>query len=156
MRTKHTACWSSGVLGSENPTSLNYTIFVIFSQHFGTRGRQEHHQIRIEDVKIVRAATTRQISHVEWTEGPTKKRQGGFKKHPRQVTQKLIRTGENCRPITYFEKLLSKRPPALSCSVTSMEASDYLVPSTVHVHSIHQYNYNHFCDATVYVYKSAV
>ena len=37
--------WSSGVLGSENPTSLNYTIFIIFSQHFGTRGRQEHHQI---------------------------------------------------------------------------------------------------------------
>ena len=85
--------WSSGVLGSENPTSLNYTIFTIFSQHFGTRGRQEHHQIRIEDLKFVRAATTGQISHVEWIEGPTKTRQGGLKKRPCQVTQKLMHTG---------------------------------------------------------------
>ena len=48
---------SSGVLGSDNPTSLNYTTFFLFSQNFGTRGRQEHHQIRIEDMKIVRDAT---------------------------------------------------------------------------------------------------
>ena len=68
--------WSSGVLGSDNPTSLNYAIFYLFSQHFGTRGRQEHH-VRIEDLKIVRDAITGEISHIEWIEGPTKTKARG-------------------------------------------------------------------------------
>ena len=46
------AClWRSGVLGIDNPTSLNYTIFFLISQNFGTRGRQEHHQLQIEDMR---------------------------------------------------------------------------------------------------------
>ena len=86
--------WSCGVLGTSNPTSLNYTVFLLFSQHLGTQGRQEHHQIRIEDLKSLRDATTGHISHVEWVEGPTKTRQGGLKKRPRPVVQiKLMRTG---------------------------------------------------------------
>ena len=28
--------WSCGVLGTSNPTSLNYTVFLLFSQNFGT------------------------------------------------------------------------------------------------------------------------
>ena len=39
------------VLEQENPKSLNYTVFFLFGQHFATRGRQEHHQIQIEDLK---------------------------------------------------------------------------------------------------------
>ena len=37
-----------GVLGDAHPASLNYTVFYLCSQQFGTRGRQEHQQIRIE------------------------------------------------------------------------------------------------------------
>ena len=37
------------VLCKMNPVSLNYTII---SQHFGTTGRQEHHQMKIEDFKL--------------------------------------------------------------------------------------------------------
>lgn len=40
------------VLGKMNPVSLNYTIFFLISQHFRTRGRQEHHQMKIEDFKV--------------------------------------------------------------------------------------------------------
>lgn len=57
--------WSSGVLGSDNPTSLNYTIFILFSQDFGTRGRQEHHQIRIEHLKAIQEPDTEEISYIE-------------------------------------------------------------------------------------------
>ena len=46
--------WERGVLGSTNPTSLNYAIFFIISQQFGTRGCQEHHQIKIEELKFVK------------------------------------------------------------------------------------------------------
>ena len=48
--------WQAGVLGTDTPKTLNYTIFYLLSQHFGTRGRQEHHQIRIEDLRWVRNA----------------------------------------------------------------------------------------------------
>ena len=105
--------WSCGVLKTSNPTSLNYTVFLLFSQHFATQGRQEHHQLRIEDLKAVRDATTGHISNVEWVEGPTKTRQGGFHKRPRPVVQKLMRTsGRNC-PVACFETLISKRPAEL-------------------------------------------
>ena len=66
--------WSTGVLGGENPPSLNFTIFFLLSQYFGTRGRQEHHQIRVEDLKIVRDASNGEMASVEWVEGPTKTR----------------------------------------------------------------------------------
>lgn len=107
--------WSSGVLGSENPVSLNYTMFFLFSQHFGTRGRQEHHQIRIEDLRVVRDSSGK-TTHVEWIEGPTKTRQGGLRKRPRSVTQKLTKTGGSRCPIKFFEQLVSKRPSELKAS----------------------------------------
>jgi len=77
------------VLGQENPKSLNYTVFFLFGQHFGTRGRQEHHQIQIEDLKQIRDPAGKLVQ-VEWMEGPTKTRQGGLNRKPRAVTQKLF------------------------------------------------------------------
>ena len=68
-----------GVLGSTNPTSLNYAIFLTTSQQFGTRGCQEHHQIKIEDLKFVKDVCGKTI-YVEWVEGITKPRQGGLVK----------------------------------------------------------------------------
>ena len=52
-REEEEILWAKGVLGNSNPTSLNYTIFYTISQQFGTRGQQEHHQIRIEELKFV-------------------------------------------------------------------------------------------------------
>ena len=39
--------WNTGVLGGDSPKSMNPTVFYIISQHFGNRGRQEYHQIRM-------------------------------------------------------------------------------------------------------------
>jgi len=82
------ALWSK-VLRQENPKSLKYTIFFLFGQHFGTRDRQEHHQIQIEDLKQMRDPAGK-VVQVEWMEGPTKTRQGGLNRKPRAVTQKLF------------------------------------------------------------------
>jgi len=46
--------WAKGILGDSDPTSLNYTIFYAICQQFGNREHQEHHQIHIEDQKIVK------------------------------------------------------------------------------------------------------
>ncbi len=79
--------WEKGVLGDSNPVSLNYAVFYTLSQHFGTRGRQEHHQIRVEELKFVKSAVTGGTEYVEWVEGLTKTRQGGLVKKERRVPQ---------------------------------------------------------------------
>ena len=100
------------VLGKMNPVSLNYTMFFLISQHFGTRGRQEHHQMKIEDFKVCYGIDGK-VEIIEWMEGPTKTRQGGLNKKPRMVTQKLFRTGGKKCPVATYELLISKRPPEL-------------------------------------------
>ena len=45
--------WSTGVLGGENPTSPNHTMFHVLSQEFEKRACQEHNQMQIEDFKCV-------------------------------------------------------------------------------------------------------
>ena len=105
--------WSTGVLGGESPTSLNHTMFYVLSQQFGTRGRQEHNQMRIEDFKWVRNPETGEIEYIEWTEGLTKTRQGGLVKQDRRVPQKLFASNTERCPVKLFELLISKRPADL-------------------------------------------
>ena len=105
--------WDRGILGDEN---LNHAIFYTLSQHFGTRGRQEHHQLRLEDLKFVKNAITGEIEHVEWVEGLTKTRRGGLVKNKRRVPQKAYKTGERSCPVHLLEKLISKRPESLKLS----------------------------------------
>ena len=57
--------WEKGVLGYVSPVSLNHTVFYVLSQDFGTRGRQEHHQIRVEELKFVKNAVTGEEDYVE-------------------------------------------------------------------------------------------
>ena len=110
------AMWQSGVLGYSTPQSLNFTVFFQTSQHFGTRGCQEHHQICIEDLKFVRNPTTGEPEYVEWVEGITKTRQGGLVKKERRVPQRMFATGEDRCPVAMLMKLISKRPESLRSS----------------------------------------
>ena len=65
-----------GVLGDANPVSLNHTVFYTLSQHFGTRGRQEHHQIKTEELKFVKNSLTGETEYVELTHKDTQGRIG--------------------------------------------------------------------------------
>ena len=105
--------WEAGVLGDSNPTSLNHTVFYLISQHFGTRGCQEHHQLQVEHLKIVKKGDGSETEYIEWTEGLTKTRQGGLTKRYRHLAQRVFATGGHHCAVRYLEKLLSKRPPSL-------------------------------------------
>ena len=85
--------WDTGVLGGKNPKSLKYTVLYVLSQQYGTGGCQEHHQLRIEHLKLVRDPTTGKTVSKKWVEGPTKTRLGGLnKKDDRRLPQKLLCT----------------------------------------------------------------
>ena len=98
-----------------NPKSLNYTIFYLISQQFGTRGCQENHQLQVEELKFVRDPSGKTL-YVEWVEGLTKTRQGGLSKTERRLPQKMFANeGSRC-PVKFLELLISKRPQKLRCS----------------------------------------
>ena len=46
--------WKSGQLGSGNPRALVNTMWWLLTQHFGLRGRQEHHNMKVEDFRLQR------------------------------------------------------------------------------------------------------
>ena len=100
--------WTIGVLGGNNAVSLNHTVFFILSQQFGTRGCQEHHQLRVEDLKFV-CDPQGKTMYVEWVEGPTKTRQGGLRKMDRRLPQKLFVTDDERCPVRFLEQIISKR-----------------------------------------------
>ena len=92
-----------------NKSQPHYVLYVL-SQQFGTRGRQEHNQMRIEDSNV--SGTQRlvhEIEYIEWTEGLTKTRQGGLVNQNRRVPQKLF-ASNYCMEITetgYFQRQMS-------------------------------------------------
>ena len=108
--------WDTGVLGGKNPMSLKYTVLYVLSQQYGTRGCQEHHQLRIEHLKLVRDPTTGKTVSNEWVEGPTKTRPGGLNKKDRRLPQKMFKHGGTRCPVELLEYLISKRLTTLRCS----------------------------------------
>ena len=115
--------WSKDVLGDGNPKSLNYTLFYMTSQQFGTCGWQEHHQICIEDLKFVKNPGTGETEYIEWVGGLTKTRQGGLCKKDRRVPQRMFAVGGDQCPVRLMEKLISKRP-----ATKMMSGPLYLTP----------------------------
>ena len=59
--------------------------------HFGLRGRQEHHQMKVEDVTLQRDDDGNVF--LTFAEGPTKTRQGRLRAKTRLVTPKMFATG---------------------------------------------------------------
>ena len=56
--------WQKKVLGKHDGEALTNVNFLNISQHFGFRGRQEHHQLKFGDFKIV---STSAGKYVEWS-----------------------------------------------------------------------------------------
>ena len=101
------------MFGCHTLESLNYTAYYIVSQQFGTRGRQEHHRIRIEDLKWVKDPDTDYTIYIEWIEGITKTRKGGLQKAERALKQRMFATGGPRCPVGIMEAMIAKRPDEL-------------------------------------------
>ena len=104
------ALWDAGALGFGSPSVLNRTVWFLLSQQFGTRGVQEHTQMRVEDFKIVMHP---QQNSIKYTEGLTMTRHGGLVKPDRRVPQRLLPNGTERCPVKLLRKMLSLRPPTL-------------------------------------------
>ena len=99
----------SGQLGSGNPRALINTMWWLLTRHFGFRGRQENHHMKVEDFCVQRDDDG--IQYLTFAEGPTKTRHGGLKVKTRLLTPTMFATGneERC-PVMLFKVYLEKRP----------------------------------------------
>ena len=103
--------WQSKQLGGDSPRSLLNTMWWLLSQHFGLRGRQEHHEMKVEDFIFQRDDNG--IEFITFAEGLTKTRQGGLRVKPRAVLPKMFATGMSRCPVNFMKKYLAKRPKEL-------------------------------------------
>ena len=62
--------WECGQLGQNTPRSLINTVWWLLTMHFGLRGRQEHHDMSVEDFTIQK--DDKGIEFVPFAEGPMK------------------------------------------------------------------------------------
>ena len=101
--------WKAGVLGKHNGEALTNIVFLNISQHFGFRGRQEHHQLKFGDFKI---STTPQGKYVEWSIERLRK----VMSNERKFNPKMWATGdpEKC-PVMLFEEYIAQRPSDMCC-----------------------------------------
>ena len=85
--------WSEQSLGDSSPRVLSQTKWWILTQHFGMRGRQEHHSMKVEDFSFC-VDDCSGTEYVTFKENPTKTRQGGLNTKHRSVLSKMFATGD--------------------------------------------------------------
>ena len=84
--------WQCGQLGHENAQSLINSLWWLMTQHFGLRGRQEHHPLMLEDLKVHTGDDDGERYYI-LSEKRTKTRQGGLTKKDRKSSPKLFEIG---------------------------------------------------------------
>ena len=99
--------WGSGELGCSTPRALIQTVWWCISQHFGMRGRTEHHNIKMKDFIIESEGDT---EYVMFREGITKNHAGGLNYKTRLVKPKMYATGGKRCPVSIFKLYKQKRP----------------------------------------------
>ena len=110
-REEEEILWENGQLGDKTPRSLINTVWWLLTMHFGLRGRQEHHDMKVEDFSFQKDDGG--VEFVTFSEGLTKTRGGGLRVKPRLATPKMFATGENRCPVAFLKKYLNKRPEEL-------------------------------------------
>ena len=100
--------WECGQLGTESPSSLINTIWWQFSMHFGLRGRQEHHIMKVEDFTWKLDEDGNEF--LTFAESFSKTRQNGLREVHRVAQPKMFANGSSRCPVMVYKTYLSKRP----------------------------------------------
>ena len=103
--------WSKQSLGNCSPRVLFQAMWWILTQHFGLRGRQEHHSMEAEDFSF--CVDDSGTEYVTFKENPTKTRQGRLNTKHLSVRPKMLATGGQKCPVDLLKQYFSRRPQEL-------------------------------------------
>ena len=101
--------WEKGKLGDSDPETLLHTVWHVFTQHLGFRGRQEHRTAEIQDFHFGTDENNEQ--YIEYNDSkPTKTRPGALKSKRRPQLPRMYATGTERCPLAIFKKYITHRP----------------------------------------------
>lgn len=103
--------WKDNKFGDETPEALTSTMWWLLTQHFGLRGRQEHHDMKIEDFQL--SKDDNGVEFLQFAEGITKTRQGGLHFKNRDFQPRMFAVGGDRCPVAIFKQFVNHRPPTL-------------------------------------------
>jgi len=83
--------WTEKSLGNSSPRVLSQTMWWILTQHFGLRGRQEHHSMEVEDFTF--CLNDRGTEYITFKQHLMKSRQGGLNTKRQSVLPKMFASG---------------------------------------------------------------
>ena len=106
--------WKTGKFGRQSPEALIQTMWWLLTQHFGLRGRQEHHGMRLNDFRILKGDDD--LEFVKYAKGPTKTRQAGLNAKSRSFRPRMFQTGGERCPVALFQEFIRRRPSTLQQS----------------------------------------
>ena len=78
----------------------------VVTQHFDLRGRQEHHDIKVDDFQLCKDDNG--VEFVQFTEGQIKTRQEGLLTKHRGFPPRMFSVGGERRPLVLFKHFVSR------------------------------------------------
>ena len=103
--------WKENKFGKETPEALTSTEWWLPTRHFGLRGRQEHHDMKIDDFQLSRDDNG--VEFLQFTEGIFKTRQGGLHFKNRVFNPRMFAVGEDRCPVAVFKQFVNHRSSTL-------------------------------------------
>ena len=92
--------WEADKFGSK--LQLIPSMWWRLTQFFGHCGRQEHHAMKMEDFQLCK--NDKGMEFVQFTEGPTKTRQGGLQGKERDFQPRMFSVGGERFPVALFKQ----------------------------------------------------
>ena len=94
--------WEADKFSSKTPEALIPSMWWLLTQFFGHRGLQEHHAMKMEDFQLCKNDEGMEL--VQFTEGPTKTRQGGLQSNNRDFQPRMFSVGGERFPVALFKQ----------------------------------------------------
>ena len=110
-RAEENIIWETGQLGCNSSRSLTQTIWWNNCLHFGIRGREEHHSLKIEQFRLETDENGRR--YISYTEELSKTRNKGLNFNPRLISPKMCENKTERCPLAIFLLFKSKYPVEL-------------------------------------------
>ena len=106
--------WKDDKLGNKSPEALTRSMWWLLTQYFGLRGRQEHHDMNIQDFQLCRSDDGKE--YVQYSEGITKTRQSGLHSKHRDFEPRMFAVGGERCPVKLFKEYVARRPVSAQTS----------------------------------------
>ena len=100
--------WKAEKFGCKTPDALISSMWWLLTQFFGLRSRQEHHGMKMEDFQLCK--NDEGVEFVQFTESPTKARQGGLQSKNRDFQPRMFSVGGERCPAALFKQFVEQRP----------------------------------------------